>query len=342
MLRLLTEYRHKRFSLPRCTVPGVRFATARNTIVQRVSLSIGLKQLCSASSFAAGPPQHSTLWLVVRCSRRSYSPKERSSPRRRCPQDQRFARVLLPSHLCAQAASHSTADKPRHGWRARVLTTAHQKMHKPLTFDNKQTPHFSCCGAPHPQIPKNKQTNPSLLSLLIAHNPNNKQTPHLCPTPPTLACIHRRTTCGAQLGPALRGPGAPRHPLPHAARKLRFCVAATALSRRFYPLNRGIERCYRSFHKQCAKTCASVCCRCGHVPRSVCLCYRLGCPAKMSYPLIFTLSHSPVIRNRSLCLPHLSPTLVVRCCNSAEASPLPPSHSPSPFHLMAQASPEQH
>ena len=94
------------------------------------------------------------------------------------------------------------------------------------------------------------------------------------------------------------------------------------------------------FHKQCAKTCASVCCRCGHVPRSVCLCYRLGCPAKMSYPLIFTLSHSPVIRNRSLCLPHLSPTLVVRYCTPAEASPLPPSLSPSPFHLMAQASPE--
>ena len=136
------------------------------------------------------------------------------------------------------------------------------------------------------------------------------------------------------------GGPAPRHPLPHAARKLRFCVAATALSRRFYPLNRGIERCYRSFHKQCAKTCASVCCRCGHVPRSVCLCYRLGCPAKMSYPLIFTLSHSPVIRNRSLCLPHLSPTLVVRYCTPAEASPLPPSLSPSPFHLMAQGSPE--
>lgn len=45
------------------------------------------------------------------------------------------------------------------------------------------------------------------------------------------------------------------------------------------------------------------------------LCYRLGCPAKtnMSYPPIFTLSHSPVIRNRSLCLPYLSPTRVVRC-----------------------------
>jgi hypothetical protein len=85
---------------------------------------------------------------------------------------------------------------------------------------------------------------------------------------------------------------------------------------------------------QCAKTCASVCCRCGHVPRSVCLCYRLGCPAKMSYPLIFTLSHSPVIRNRSLCLPHLSPTLVVRYCTPAEASPLPPSLSLSRFHLM--------
>jgi len=161
---------------------------------------------------------------------------------------------------------------------------------------------------------------------------------------PTLACIHRPFSFERH---AVRswirdfGARAPRHPLPrlpHAARKLRFCVAATALSRRFYPLNRGIERCYRSFHAQCAKTCASVCCRCGRAPFG--LCYRLGCPAKMSYPLIFTLSHSPVIRNRSLCLPHLSLMLVVRYCTPAEASPLPPSLSPSPFHLMAQASPE--
>lgn len=193
---------------------------------------------------------------------------------------------------------------------------------KPLTFH--------AAVPPHPQIPKNKQTNPSLLSLLIAHYLNNKQTPHLWPTPPTLAFERRAVRSWVRDS----GARAPRHPLPHAARKLRFCVAATTLSRRFYPLNRGIERCYRSFHKQCAKTCASVCCRCGHVPRSVCLCYRLGCPAKMSYPLIFTLSHSPVIRNRSLCLPHLSPTLVVRYCTPAEASPLPPSLSLSRFHLM--------
>ena len=134
VLRLLTEYRHKRFFRPRCTVSGVRFATARDTVVHRVSLSIGPEQLCSMSSFAAGTPQHSTLWLVVRCSRRSYSPKERSSPRRRCPQDQRFARVLLPSHLCAQAASHSTADKCRHACCAWAPANRHQKMHKPLTL----------------------------------------------------------------------------------------------------------------------------------------------------------------------------------------------------------------
>jgi hypothetical protein len=190
---------------------------------------------------------------------------------------------------------------------------------------------------PHPQIPKiNKQTNPSLLSLLIAHYPNNKQTPHLWPThPPSHGSIGLRTTCGAQLGPGL-WPG-----LPGTRCLTRQGSCAFASPPPHCPLNRGIERCYRSFHTQkCAKTCASVCCRCGHVPRSVGRCYRLGCPAKMSYPLIFTLSHSPVIRNRSLCLPHLSPTLVVRYCTPAEASPLPPSLSPSPFHLMAQASPE--
>ena len=74
---------------------------------------------------------------------------------------------------------------------------------KPLTFH--------AAVPPHPQIPKNKQTNPSLLSLLIAHNPNNKQTPHLCPTPPTLACIHRPSNhmrCAAGSGtPGARLPG---------------------------------------------------------------------------------------------------------------------------------------
>ena len=45
------------------------------------------------------------------------------------------------------------------------------------------------------------------------------------------------------------------------------------------------------------------------------LCYRLGCPAKtnMSYPLIFTLSHSPVIRNRSRHLVFAVPVANARC-----------------------------
>ena len=154
VLRLLTEYRHKRFFRPRCTVPGVRFATAQNTFVQRVSLSIRHKQLRSASSFAAGPPQHSTLWLVVRCSRKSYSLKERSSPRRRCPRDQRFARVLLPSHLCAQAASHSTADKCRHDCCARVPANLHQQTPEPLTLCPYPNP--SLFIAPARYIPKHK------------------------------------------------------------------------------------------------------------------------------------------------------------------------------------------
>jgi len=229
VLRLLTEYRHKRFFRPRCTVPGVRFATAQNTFVQRVSLSIRHKQLRSASSFAAGPPQHSTLWLVVRCSRKSYSLKERSSPRRRCPRDQRFARVLLPSHLCAQAASHSTAYKPRHGWRARVLTNAHQKLHKPLTFDKNQTPHLSCCGKAYAQTPKIKQTKPlTFISTHCPKCPNKKQTPHLMARLPSHASVAPLTPRALSHNAAQL---APRHPLPqHAARK-QLCVAATASSR---------------------------------------------------------------------------------------------------------------
>ena len=101
--------------------------------------------------------RHTATQHAVACRQmlsQSYSPKVRSSPRRRCPRDQRFARVLLPSHLCAQAASHSTADKCRHACCAWTPANRHQKMHKPLTFDKKQTPHFSCCGAPIPKYRK--------------------------------------------------------------------------------------------------------------------------------------------------------------------------------------------
>ena len=123
-----------------------------------------------------------------------------------------------------------------------------------------------------PPIPKyrkiNKQTPHFYLYLLPITQITNKPLTYGPPHPPSHPSAFEPHAVRSWVRHS--GGPAPRHPLPHAAKKLRFCVAATALSRRFYPLNRGIERCYRSFHKQCAKTCASVCCRCGHVPRSVC------------------------------------------------------------------------
>ena len=72
----------------------------------------------------------------------------------RRPQDQRFARVLLPSHLCAQAASHSTADKCRHDCCARVPANLHQQTPEPLTLCPYPNP--SLFIAPARYIPKHK------------------------------------------------------------------------------------------------------------------------------------------------------------------------------------------
>ena len=52
MLRLLTEYRHKRFFFPRCTVPGVRF---RNSL-----------ELSCAASFTFDRPPAAVLGVQLR------------------------------------------------------------------------------------------------------------------------------------------------------------------------------------------------------------------------------------------------------------------------------------
>ena len=73
---------------------------------------------------------------------------------------------------------------------------------KPLTFH-----------AAVPPIPKyrkiNKQTPHFYLYLLPITQITNKPLTYAPPHPPSHASIGLRTTCGAQLGPALRGPGSP-------------------------------------------------------------------------------------------------------------------------------------
>ena len=75
----------------------------------------------------------------------------------------------------------------------------------------------------------------------MAHPPS-----HVTHAPVAPLTTHALSHNAAQL--------APRHPLPqHAARK-QLCVAATALSRRFYPLNRGIEVLPAAFTQNALQT----------------------------------------------------------------------------------------
>jgi hypothetical protein len=180
VLRLLTEYRHKRFFRPRCTVSGVRFATARDTVVHRVSLSIGPEQLCSMSSFAAGTPQHSTLWLVVRCSRRA--------TRRRC--GHRHAGAVRRTSVSLAFCCPRTCVRGQHlivpptnaaTAAARMQPqTCTKNSTNPSHLSSKQTPHIS-------HSPAYKNTNPSHFSPAPAPPPLQPspsiyiytQTPHI-------------------------------------------------------------------------------------------------------------------------------------------------------------------
>ena len=137
------------------------------------------------SSFAAGTPQHSTLWLVVRCSRRATRQRcghrHAGAVRRTsvslafcCPRTcVRGQHLIVPPTNAANAAARMQSQ------------TRTKNSTNPSHLSSKQTPHIS-------HSPAYKNTNPSHFTL-----PLSPESP-LSPTP----------------GPAPAAPGSRSHPRP--------------------------------------------------------------------------------------------------------------------------------
>ena len=128
------------------------------------------------SSFAAGTPQHSTLWLVVRCSRRATRQRcghrHAGAVRRTsvslafcCPRTcVRGQHLIVPPTNAANAAARMQSQ------------TRTKNSTNPSHLSSKQTPHIS-------HSPAYKNTNPS-------HFP---PSPTLQPTLPLQPCIYIQT-----------------------------------------------------------------------------------------------------------------------------------------------------
>jgi hypothetical protein len=162
------------------------------------------------SSFAAGTPQHSTLWLVVRCSRRATRQRcghrHAGAVRRTsvslafcCPRTcVRGQHLIVPPTNAATAAARM---QPQ---------TCTKNSTNPSHLSSKQTPHIS-------HSPAYKNTNPS-------HFPPAPAPPPLQPSP--YIYIHKPLTFHTPRLPAdsctmpLPAPGSrlpvPSPPLPHA------------------------------------------------------------------------------------------------------------------------------
>jgi hypothetical protein len=125
------------------------------------------------SSFAAGTPQHSTLWLVVRCSRRATRQRcghrHAGAVRRTsvslafcCPRTcVRGQHLIVPPTNAANAAARMQSQ------------TRTKNSTNPSHLSSKQTPHIS-------HSPAYKNTNPSHFA----------PHPHSSPTPPLQPCIY--------------------------------------------------------------------------------------------------------------------------------------------------------
>ena len=113
------------------------------------------------SSFAAGTPQHSTLWLVVRCSRRATRQRcghrHAGAVRRTsvslafcCPRTcVRGQHLIVPPTNAANAAARMQSQ------------TRTKNSTNPSHLSSKQTPHIS-------HSPAYKNTNPSHFTLLLS------------------------------------------------------------------------------------------------------------------------------------------------------------------------------
>ena len=198
------------------------------------------------SSFAAGTPQHSTLWLVVRCSRRATrrrcGHRHAGAVRRTsvslafcCPRTcVRGQHLIVPPTNAATAAARmqpqtctKNSTNPSHLSSKQTPHISHSPAYK-----NTNPSHFPPAPAPPPLQPSPSiyiYTNPSHFTL-----PDSPLTPH-CPDSPSLgpplpapgsrlpAHGSRLPAPGARLpapGSRLPAPGSrlpvPSPPLPHA------------------------------------------------------------------------------------------------------------------------------
>ena len=169
MLRLLTEYRHKRFFFPRCTVPGVR---CRNSL-----------ELSCAASFTFDRPPAAVLGVQL-CSRPTPT------------QHAVACRQMLTQELLAEAAVIATqalSAGPAFHSRSAAVALVVRRQHLIVP----QTKAVTGAARMHPQTPSKICTNPSLSVRMQAphlfftappfqtHPENNTQTPHFClPSPP--------------------------------------------------------------------------------------------------------------------------------------------------------------
>ena len=145
MLRLLTEYRHKRFFLPRCTVPSVRF---RNSL-----------ELSCAASFTFDRPPAAVLGVQL-CSRPTPT------------QHAVACRQMLTQELLAEAAVIATqalSAGPAFHSRSAAVALVVRRQHLIVP----QTKAVTHAERMHLQTPSKIYTNPSL-SVHI-------QAPHLSP-----------------------------------------------------------------------------------------------------------------------------------------------------------------
>jgi len=180
------------------------------------------------SSFAAGTPQHSTLWLVVRCSRRATRQRcghrHAGAVRRTsvslafcCPRTcVRGQHLIVPPTNAANAAARMQSQ------------TRTKNSTNPSHLSSKQTPHIS-------HSPAYKNTNPSHFPPSPTLQPHTAlaavyiyiQTPHISIRfhTPLVPRVPLSPTPGSRLpapGSRLPAPGPlPSPPSPHATLPLR-------------------------------------------------------------------------------------------------------------------------
>ena len=265
MLRLLTEYRHKRFFFPRCTVPGVR---CRNSL-----------ELSCAASFTFDRPPAAVLGVQL-CSRPT--PTQHAVACRQMLTQELLAEAAV---IATQALSAGPAFHSRSAAVALVVRRQHlivpqtkavtvvEHRHQqtrtkigtnPSLCVRMQAPHF-CPGAPQPPnsaIPKYTQTPHFSLKILpnpslFTENASKPLTFVLPPAPPPSPPIPRVSPSSIPNDPhpQPRPPPPPDPALPNQTRQSRLPAQSKRLRRQpttsFFPffqqLNLRLGCCFVRF-----------------------------------------------------------------------------------------------